>query len=573
MMVCVVVTTGCHKSNLGGVPEGSLRLISEGYSDQAAKAAVSGTSVNWVDGDEVYLNGTQYNVRVSNTQAYVDALQNATNTTLVDANPLYGFYNCGNPTCSTSTSVSIPSNYSCSYDSNGRQIIALPMAAYRTTTGTTIQFKNLTAALNVTVKNATNSDGLYIDKVEVVSATQNLFGNVTLDLTATDFGLAPSDGSNNTVSITFSSPVQINYNDTLVVQVPILPISSRANDLTVKVYAHNKANVVIGEGCAPADIDYTYNHTNASPALGRNALGNARVAISDGTNSTTKVDHGLFTVDANGTTVHFSQGNLQYIGSATTPYWKFADHQYDCYGSTPNTNTALINADRDLFGWGTSGWNNGNAFYQPYNTSNAESGSYTQSNGYGYGPTDGTTYTYSLTDSYANADWGVYNAISNGGNAANLWRTLTKNEWCYLLESRAGSTIGSISRVRFAKATVNSKTGIILFPDSVTITIPNGLSFNSSAYNNTTNGFTALCTNITLNQWSSLENQGAVFLPTAGFREGSSFPANSDLYGLYWSTTANGTSSAYHLSFSVSHFYFYSYRPRHNGFSVRLVRP
>ena len=35
-----------------------------------------------------------------------------------------------------------------------------------------------------------------------------------------------------------------------------------------------------------------------------------------------------------------------------------------------------------------------------------------------------------------NYDWGVNNAISNGGNEAGLWRTLTIEEWKYLMESR-----------------------------------------------------------------------------------------------------------------------------------------
>ena len=32
--------------------------------------------------------------------------------------------------------------------------------------------------------------------------------------------------------------------------------------------------------------------------------------------------NGLFTINENGDQVYFSQGNLQYIGSAATPYWK-----------------------------------------------------------------------------------------------------------------------------------------------------------------------------------------------------------------------------------------------------------
>ena len=67
---------------------------------------------------------------------------------------------------------------------------------------------------------------------------------------------------------------------------------------------------------------------------------------------------GLFSVGVN-KKVWFSQGNLQYIGSATTPYWKFANNQYDIFGTTSGQNSSVANVDRDLFGFGTSGWNSG----------------------------------------------------------------------------------------------------------------------------------------------------------------------------------------------------------------------
>ena len=36
-----------------------------------------------------------------------------------------------------------------------------------------------------------------------------------------------------------------------------------------------------------------------------------------------------------------------------------------------------------------------------------------------------------------NYDWGVYNKISNGGNQAGMWRTLTSSEWNHLISGRA----------------------------------------------------------------------------------------------------------------------------------------
>ena len=168
--------------------------------------------------------------------------------------------------------------------------------------------------------------------------------------------------------------------------------------------------------------------------------------------------------------VYFSKGNLQYTKS--TNIWSFMDHQY----STVETTSQAIGTDYasqdvvSLFGWGTSGWNNGNTYYQPYNTTFTSSG---------YGPKNGSTYTYDLTGTYANADWGLYNAISNGGNTAGTWRTLTKDEWTYLFNTRNASTVNGTADARYAKAYLFGTThGVIIFPDVYThpagVTAPGG---------------------------------------------------------------------------------------------------
>ena len=264
--------------------------------------------------------------------------------------------------------------------------------------------------------------------------------------------------------------------------------------------------------------------------------------------------NGKFTVNDNGAQVYFSQGNLQYIGSAATPYWKFADNQWDVLGTTTGQNSSDQNVDRDLFGWGTSGWNNGNMYYQPYDTQNNGNAS----QGYGYGPTDGTSYTYNLTGTYANADWGVYNPISNGGNQANQWRTLTQPEWAYVFNTRTTS-----SGIRYAKANVNNVNGVILLPDdwsSDTYSLSNTNSTGASFSSNT----------ISASQWNTLEQAGAVFLPAAGLRIGTSVSYVGS-YCYYWSASYGNSNQAYGV-------YFYSLGSlgsndsRDCGYSVRLVQ-
>ena len=264
--------------------------------------------------------------------------------------------------------------------------------------------------------------------------------------------------------------------------------------------------------------------------------------------------------------VRFSKGNLQYstseyhatADSTAVGTWRFAEHQYDYLGSD-NSNISPINPNWiDLFGWGTSGWDNGNYFYQPYESSNSTSSPYTTSNGYGFGPGNGSSYTNSLTDTNANADWGIFNAISNGGNAPWLWRILTNAEWEYLLNTRSTS-----SGIRYAKAKVNGVSGIVIVPDN----------WNSSTYTlNTTNDGTAAYTAnpISLANWSTLENAGCVFLPAAGYRSGTTVNG-IDSEGNYWTATYYDNIGAYSLSFDNSLLKTDGIR-RYYGRSVRLVQ-
>ncbi len=256
---------------------------------------------------------------------------------------------------------------------------------------------------------------------------------------------------------------------------------------------------------------------------------------------------GKFTINANGDQVYFSQGNLQYIGSASTPYWKFADNQWDYFGTTTGQNSGNQNVDRDLFGWGTSGYNHGANCYQPWSTS-------TDYNDYfAYGQ-----YNYNLYDQTNQADWG-YNSIVNGGNQPNQWRTMTNNEWDYVFNTRI-----TVSGICYAKSRVNNVNGIILLPDD----------WVASYYelNNTNRSDASYSSNtITISQWNVLEQYGAVFLPAVGKRLNTSvIYMNSD--GYYWSSSHYYGENAYIVSFfdgGLGTLHYIDYR--HFGLSVRLV--
>ena len=118
--------------------------------------------------------------------------------------------------------------------------------------------------------------------------------------------------------------------------------------------------------------------------------------------------------------VRFSKGNLQY--QATTATFRFAERQWDRIGADNENISQYYGGWIDLFGWATSGWDCGNTYYMPYDHSFVDD----YDLGMGYGPLP--SRDYDLVGEYANCDWGVYNAISNGGNKPGLWRTLSSEE-------------------------------------------------------------------------------------------------------------------------------------------------
>ena len=280
------------------------------------------------------------------------------------------------------------------------------------------------------------------------------------------------------------------------------------------------------------------------------------------------INGSAITINANGDQVYFSMGNLQYQASTNT--WRFATAQWtyiggnDIYGNPTSGNPRIGNNSLasetyngwiDLFGWGTSGWDNGNLFYHPWDCVGLQQ-EYSEI-GMGYGPTDGTNYTYDLTGVYANADWGVYNAISNGGNQKGVWRTLTNDEWDYIINTRT-----TASGIRYVKATVCDVNGVILLPDN----------WNSSNYTlntNTTNVDFNINT-IDLTTWNNyFRYNGAVFLPAAGNRSGTDV-GMTGISGYYYSSTCWYHPKAYSLLLNKAYVKMYK-DSRFRGCSVRLV--
>lgn len=237
---------------------------------------------------------------------------------------------------------------------------------------------------------------------------------------------------------------------------------------------------------------------------------------------------GIFSV-SQGKQVRFSKGNLQY--QASTKTLRFAKNQWSFLGDKNYYISQNNNSWIDLFNWSTGKnpaqyWNDG-SHYESFN------------------------------------DWGKNN-VSNGYGYK--WRTLSKDEWAYLLYDRNTS-----SGIRFAKAQVNGVNGMILLPDDWKSTIYTFKDPNNGNAKYTGNTIIA-------DDWhNTFEANGAVFLPAAGYRYYGTELFNVNEKGRYWSSTmSNKNYEVYHLYFSnkkMSDIIRHTDYPaeQSHGFSVRLV--
>ena len=325
-----------------------------------------------------------------------------------------------------------------------------------------------------------------------------------------------------------------------------------------------------GEYTVPVSIDY--NTVPAGPVTPDPGPTPAPTPLS-----------GVFSVGES-STVNFSPGNLQatYNGSAWS--WAFAAHQWDYVGNAAgNTSingngTVSANGTVDLFGWvGESSTWTGAAIYGISNSTTTNS-----VDGYG-----------NVASEALNADWGtaIYgisnstttNSVDGYGNVASEalnadwgttmgtgWRTLTRVEWTYLLNTReTGALVNSTSNARRTHAVINTDgtavKGLIIFPDSYVGGTPAGVTWGTI---NEKSDFTTTCTSA---GWTALEAAGCVFLPAAGYREASNV-TDAGIGGGYWSSSSSYATSAFGLYFESDYFSSQYAGSRKYGFSVRLVK-
>ena len=492
------------------------------YTSGAPKLHLSGTTPQWENNDTVWINGNgNYTVTFNNngTTAQITNVARDNNneyTAVYPANIVTGY-------TGRTVNITLPREQEYVSGTNGQQI-RLPLIAYNN--GNNLTFKSLCSLVKISINTTGNS--LSISRITLTASSAKLSGPTTASIQNGQSLLGTMDDeAEHDVSLVFSTPEEINSTPSdYYIAVPEFP-----NNDEVSIIIHT------------SDGNF-FPLIKSNVSLLHNSIASLSITVGQ-----LQTPQHAFSIDGS-RKVRFSKGNLQYTIEDThvttesnnaTGTFRFAKHQYDIIGNANDNISDFYTGWIDLFGYGTSGYKNKKPTLSDENV-----------NAYRY-------FTIANTD----YDWGQYNTIDNAH-----YRTLTSDEWDYLLNRTM--TIEGTDYAHFAEATVNNVNGVLLIPDgfcwpSSDIAMPhfyNGEPFSWSEES------------YTIAEWSILECAGAVFLPAAGKRSGTS-TGNINAYACYWTSTIHSTANrtARYILFRTSASpTIYAQTGVSNGFSVRLVQ-
>ena len=539
-MVCLLAVagmmmTGCKKEG----EKVTLKAIIDTEND--GKAYLNGDNFPvWESGDPIWVNGEQKSVTPSTSTP--------TNGTIADVESSNGYlavypYDENISNDGASVTVNIPRVQNFVSNGNNGQKVVPTMAAY--TTGNTLFFKNLHSLIEVHVTNNTSS--AFTIKRIVVNSSSKITGSATAAMTASDVtSLVMNSNSYNDATLEFGdeesqATIAANTNG-VTFYVAVAPMSN-CSTVTVTIYTTDSKYI----GVQFTDV-----------SLRRSRIAPVSITVSS---AQPLKECGRFTINGNGQQVNFSPGNLQFYRALNNDgtlddHWRFATQQYNYVGKgSPNGNVS--NSNNKILKWMTRRND------PRYGKDHTSRGNWIDLFGWGTGsdPINFNTNKSSFTD---------WTSIGSG------WYTLSIAEWSYILDSRT-------TNLRFLKATVNGVKGLILFPD--------GFAWPSHVIGSTTiydkinikdDGFTE---SITADQWTSLENKGAVFLPAGGYRtlrggnNDGNIPSdevgsisNSSTHGYYWARDAADNTNAYNLRIFGQGIVTTTAAEKKTGYSVRLVK-
>ena len=513
-----VVAVSCQKERVS-ITEFTATI--ETCTDGSSKVMLDGNVLRWTDGDQIAVTGSEGRgiYTTTNTGEYV-----TTFTLNEDSEDPGGpTYTALYPASwAARTTILLMPPVQCSPDGSLHEF---PMMAK--SSSSELVFKNLCGALRLRLQ----ANGKSITGIELTATSSNLWGMFNINYNNGDPTMSYYTNGGNQVLLSIARAQDISIPKDFYVA---MPVGTYGEGFTIRIYASD------GSVCTKT-ITTGHNFSIERSGIFTITLLNDNMMFEPNAGMLS----GEFSVSTT-RKVRFSQGNLHYTGfgihtvangGTAEGVWRFGSSQgEDVSLSGSNYSSRWI----DEFPWASSGWDGGAMYHMPYENSGLNSPDY------GYGLND-------LTGTYAYADWGVYNAIFNGGNQPQQWRTLSSEEWDYLLYQRRGHSVKwGVAQVQF-RLGVNATSyrgGIVILPDSWNL--PDGLEFNEGIG---LNGYGM--NRYTSNQWTQMEAAGAVFLPGSYY---------------YWSTThGTDTWSAYcqHTHWNDMSL---TYDFRSRSYKVRLVR-
>lgn len=551
VMAATAVLTSCKKDN----DTVSFRATISTYQNNGKVYIDNNRFANWIDEDEVLINGAPYTVEVGVSGD--DRIASINGVRAVEEGGYYAIYpsECALTTPTSGfpqillPQVQLYRNDNPANPAQGNQIVEAPMAAYcsadREQAG--LDFTNLCALLKVEL-----DEPMEVGYITVSSSNKPLWGRASISINSTTNlptisspEIASLYATDNTVTLDCTTPglhhSASGASEGVTSAGPfyiVLPPATNVADLTINIY------VFTGDASGQTRrtiLKYakTTTNTNTITIASNNLyvtgdLPDQGVEVPDvpfpylstGEFSVSRTQTGgpWYNPTYSYKKVRFSLANLQY--NTVDGIWRFAPNQWTSLIANQGSQNWI-----DLFGYGTSGVN-----YSPTLTSQSNSD-------YASGDIQNTEN-----------DWGV-NAISNGGNQPNKWRTLTMRELHFLFNLRPHS-----NDLHHTNCTVRGVKGMIVLPDD--------FPYNDSRYNYFSDWDWQ---RMTAAQWQEVEAMGAIFIPNSGQRNGTTVSNTSN--GYYWTSAQGsyGTSSGYRLTFE-SDGEGYDSPNQYMGSAVRLVR-
>ena len=450
--------TSCQKDSATST---TFTATVEDCQEQDGKTSLEGSSMLWDNGDQIKVFGTGSGVY----QASVHGTDRTT-FSLVSGDAGSGPYRAVYPASAANDDGTI--ELPVVQVTTDGSLTGFPM--YAENNCTALDFKNLCGALRLRLK----KNGVNITAIEITGDTE-LTGDFNVNFNNGSPTLSYADHGTKTTMMTCSTPQSI----------------TNQKDFYIFLPAHNYQSMRIRIYSSDGGVCTKTLNANYSVNIQRSMITTITLTSTNSLTFTSNAGAlpGLFTIDDQGHQVRFSQGNLQYttlgthagaLGNNMPGTWRFALEQYETVGWDNDNISSTFPRWIDIFGWGTGA--------NP--TLNSDNGD------------DYSTFV----------EWGN-NAIYNGGNIPNMWRTLSCDEWNFIL-----GRLENNGNVLYGTGNIEGIPGLFILPDNWTL--PEECSFNPGGapdvfYEDEGEGYWSYDwthNSYTYAQWRRMEENGAIFL-------------------------------------------------------------